>query len=468
MARLIHDRDIGPILNAAKHWINACLIGDGSVFSPASLWTSPHIEEVQTKFVERPDTGEADFMTKLEGQMRDASASAKQILAEMLWALLLFPSNVRSVTKRQQVVGVWKWSGGDLNGDHNFLAPEVLRGVGSGGPGFNTYRPNELAYLVALANDLKRVPGDQRRRIFDDYDAFMAWIEGVPQVGFRQFRHMLRYFAFPDRVERISSNNDRRKILEAFGVSPQRETRRWSDRDLDHALYKLRTRLQEQSPSELLDFYGPPLKEKWAADRRVRTPAGEVTVVVPTDDEDEETPIVRPEARQSLRIQASLSEIGAIMGFRIWLPRNDRGRVRDLVSASYQQAFLEDLPLNYDEATLDTIEQIDVIWLKNRAIIRAFEVEHTTAVYSGLLRMADLLALQPNMDIQLHIVAPEERREKVFHEMLRPVFSLLDRGPLSDRCTFLSYDNVLAIRDLQHLEFTNEKILSQYEERPDL
>ena len=28
------------------------------------------------------------------------------------------------------------------------------------------------------------------------------------------------------------------------------------------------------------------------------------------------------------------------------------------------------------------------------------------AIYSGLLRMADLLALQPNMNIRLHIVAP--------------------------------------------------------------
>ena len=46
-----------------------------------------------------------------------------------------------------------------------------------------------------------------------------------------------------------------------------------------------------------------------------------------------------------------------------------------------------------------------------RSIVRAFEVEHTTAVYSGLLRMADLLALQPNMDIRLHIVAPDERRD---------------------------------------------------------
>ena len=65
--------------------------------------------------------------------------------------------------------------------------------------------------------------------------------------------------------------------------------------------------------------------------------------------------------------------------------------------------------------------------------------------------MADLLALQPNMDIRLHIVAPDERREKVFREMNRPVFSLLDRGPLSDTCTFISYDSVNLINDMEYL-----------------
>jgi hypothetical protein len=120
--------------------------------------------------------------------------------------------------------------------------------------------------------------------------------------------------------------------------------------------------------------------------------------------------------------------------------------------------------LNYEAATLDTIEQIDVLWLKGRSIARAFEVEHTTAVYSGLLRMADLLALQPNMDIRLHIVAPEERREKVFREMKRPVFSVLERGPLSRRCTFISYESVDIINNLKHLAHTNDSIIAEYEE----
>jgi hypothetical protein len=111
-----------------------------------------------------------------------------------------------------------------------------------------------------------------------------------------------------------------------------------------------------------------------------------------------------------------------------------------------------------------TIERIDVLWLDGRSIVRAFEVEDTTAVYSGLLRMADLLALIPNMDVRLHIVAPDERRDKVFSELQRPVFSLVNRTPLSRRCTFISYDSVEAMRNLEHLGYTNDRIIKEYEE----
>ncbi|MDQ4042589.1 MAG: hypothetical protein M3118_02055, partial [Actinomycetota bacterium] len=106
----------------------------------------------------------------------------------------------------------------------------------------------------------------------------------------------------------------------------------------------------------------------------------------------------------------------------------------------------------------------DVLWLKGRAITRAFEVEHTTSIYSGILRMADLLALQPNMDIRLHIVAPLARREKVFQELRRPVFSLLDRGPLSESCTYLSYDSLRELAAQPHLVHLSATVLDEYEE----
>lgn len=128
------------------------------------------------------------------------------------------------------------------------------------------------------------------------------------------------------------------------------------------------------------------------------------------------------------------------------------------------QNILERLPLNYDDTTLRTIEQIDVLWLRGRSILRAFEVEHTTSVYSGILRMADLLALQPNMDIKLHIVAPEAKREKVFQEIRRPVFSLLEKGPLAESCTYLSYDSLRELGAQKHLAHLSDTVLDEYAE----
>lgn len=135
-----------------------------------------------------------------------------------------------------------------------------------------------------------------------------------------------------------------------------------------------------------------------------------------------------------------------------------------MINEADRGALIDSLPLNNDTVTLNTIEQIDVLWLRGRWIARAFEVEHTTAVYSGLLRMADLLALQPNMDIRLHIVAPDERRDKVFREMQRPVFSLLERGPLSRSCTFISYESVGLIAGMEHLAHMNDSIIEEYQE----
>lgn len=202
------------------------------------------------------------------------------------------------------------------------------------------------------------------------------------------------------------------------------------------------------------------------ASARIRRADKVVTVSVPENETDEnEKFLSTPEpVRTSYHIQALLANCGDRMGFKIWLPRSDRTSVKQEWTPESDDRLIDTLPLNYDDTTLRTIEQIDVLWLKGRSIIRAFEVEHTTAVYSGILRMADLLALQPNMDIKLHIVAPESRKQKVFTEILRPVFSLLERAPLSESCTFLSYDSVEELMQLKHIGHISDSVLDEYAE----
>lgn len=265
MSRHISDRDLAPTLSAARSWIERCLIADGSLLNGESLWKLPLIEELRCAFVDHPDEGDDDFMTKLRGQMNAASPAGRQLMAEMMWVLLLFPSNIGADTKRQHVQEIWSWSEEILPPDNLMLGAQVLKGVGSAGTAYNNLRWKELAYLIEITQSIKSKSASDRKRLFEDYDRFMEWIDSVPKDGNRQFRHMLRYFAYPDRVERMSSNRDRISVLEGFKVAPRAQLKNWTDRQLDDALLQLRIDCQAKYPEKTLDFYEPPLNALWRA-----------------------------------------------------------------------------------------------------------------------------------------------------------------------------------------------------------
>src|SRR5262249_33862482 len=137
-------------------------------------------------------------------------------------------------------------------------------------------------------------------------------------------------------------------------------------------------------------------------------------------------------------IQFNLLSLGAAMGFEVWVAKNDRSRTWRGKMLGELPGMVSELPTQFNEATNRTIELIDVLWLRGNSIVSAFEVESTTAIYSGLLRMSDLLALQPNLEIKLFLVAPDERRDKVEQEILRPTFALREK-PLAKICGFVGF-----------------------------
>jgi hypothetical protein len=159
------------------------------------------------------------------------------------------------------------------------------------------------------------------------------------------------------------------------------------------------------------------------------------------DADSSDSPVDEPEAevvpeRAHTRIQWKLASLGQQMGLGVWIARND-------MSATFNgerlgDLSIEELPFSYDSTTQGTIERIDVLWVKRNRIEAAFEIESTTAIYSGLLRMADLLALQPNIDIPLYIVAPDDRRHLVQREIRRPTFTRMET-PLHQICRYLPF-----------------------------
>jgi hypothetical protein len=156
----------------------------------------------------------------------------------------------------------------------------------------------------------------------------------------------------------------------------------------------------------------------------------------PREDPPKEVPTQATTAHTE--IQWVLLKLGSDMGLDVWVARNDRSREAYGRRLSDIPRLKQDLPLQFDEVTNRTIELIDVLWLRGNAIVAAFEIESTTSIYSGLLRMSDLITMQPNLNIPLYLVAPDERRGKVIAEVNRPTFSR--RSPPMNRiCSFISF-----------------------------
>jgi hypothetical protein len=116
---------------------------------------------------------------------------------------------------------------------------------------------------------------------------------------------------------------------------------------------------------------------------------------------------------------------------------------------------LAKLPNQSGAAAMRTIERIDVLWVRGEGYVAGFEVEHTSTIYSGLLRMSDLVTMIPNIELKLYLVAPDDRAAKFAREVTRPTFSQRPK-PLHAVCRFLPYSNLLDKLDgvrnvVQHL-----------------
>jgi hypothetical protein len=135
------------------------------------------------------------------------------------------------------------------------------------------------------------------------------------------------------------------------------------------------------------------------------------------------------------QVQGLLAEIGVAKSHDIWVPQYDRQRI---VANCVPRDRLAVPDANLRAA----LEQLDVVWL-NRGTsepIALFEVEHSTSIYSGLLRFNDIhLLLDTRKSVRFTIVSDEKRRSAYARQLNRPTFLA---STLSETCTFLDYDNV--------------------------
>ncbi len=153
------------------------------------------------------------------------------------------------------------------------------------------------------------------------------------------------------------------------------------------------------------------------------------------EDDIEEKKIPKQERKKYLEIQYLLIRIGRDKGYDVWVASNDRKEIYD--GHKFSELSLESIPSFASPRTINIAKWVDVIFFMKdtNKPVRFFEIEHSTSIYSGLLRLSDILIDYPIP--KASIVIPEERLKKVEREMDRPTFK-----ELSEVCDFMTYDEV--------------------------
>ncbi len=129
------------------------------------------------------------------------------------------------------------------------------------------------------------------------------------------------------------------------------------------------------------------------------------------------------EEGQHTQIQYLLIKIGRALKYGVYVARNDRHRSYE--GQSFAQLTVPELPpMGWPPEVMDTVGLIDVIWFRpdSNEFACAFEVEKSTSIYSGILRLEDLVRSMPGCKCNVYLVAPDKREKEVMAQFARPAF----------------------------------------------
>lgn len=135
-------------------------------------------------------------------------------------------------------------------------------------------------------------------------------------------------------------------------------------------------------------------------------------------------------------LQGMLIELGNMLGYDTF-SADAKPQYRDTTVG--ELSTIEALPDFTTKRILDTVRKIDVIWLEDEFPICCFEIEHSTDVTKGLLRMHQLARFQT----QFFIIAAEGMRRKFETEISKSPFY-----QSQERYYFRSYEEVEALYKL--------------------
>lgn len=126
-------------------------------------------------------------------------------------------------------------------------------------------------------------------------------------------------------------------------------------------------------------------------------------------------------------MQYHLLKIGNSLGYDVITATNDKSK--SFNGHNFSFLCLPKFPeMQTDTDTMSTIKLIDVIWYEKGTnnVLAAFEVEKSTSIYSGILRLTDLSYSIADGDETFYLIVPDKREKDVCVQLCRPAIKNLN------------------------------------------
>jgi len=138
------------------------------------------------------------------------------------------------------------------------------------------------------------------------------------------------------------------------------------------------------------------------------------------------------------QVQTLLAGIGHRKGYDVYVPENNVANLDWSLTRRFE--LRANIPAGFEDV-VSVLSEIDVIWVAGgrNDIEGLFEVEHSTSIYSGLLRFNDVFITHPRVS-RFSIVSDDSRRSVFSRQLFRPTFR---KSGLAEHVAFLEYANVV-------------------------
>ena len=302
----------------------------------------------------------------------------------------------------------------------------------------------EQRYFVFIVNDAQGSHGRmQARQIYDELMQFAGWgigqrtpyrkdlMKGSRIVFYQAGKGGQRFIGTATMASELRSMTaDRATERRAVGIEPAKYDLDLTDIDIWKDTKPVSDMVQHLEFISNKDYYGVHFQ---GGVKRI-SEADFYTIIEfkPPKGTAKLKKQAKPDYSHAL-LQGMLVELGNMLGYDTF-SADAKPQYRDTTIG--ELATLDTLPDFTSKRILKTARLIDVIWMEDEAPVCCFEIEHSTDVTKGLLRMHQLAHFQT----QFFIIATEGTRKKFETEISKSPFY-----QNQERYYFRSYEDVEAL-----------------------